>query len=399
LFAVAALAAITVLSPGAAYGDLTKAVITVPPTATACQPVSLSALDSSIDETVLSQNNNLQTIAWDTGSAAGSPPVFGSPIPVPANVQFGTGQVPPAYGPQTVTFSTPGTYTVGVQLLDTFGTVSTGSTTITVGGGGSASASVPLPVPLFSTSTTVAYVGQPITFDGSASYEGKLTSSGCSATATPSVSDQVGGYTWDFGDGSAPVEGSALMSHAFSSPGTYNVILQVASTDPAGGIASAQHAVTVIAPPAPPPPPPPPAPEAATVALPSGTFKADSTGRISVRVRCVVASGACTGKLELTAPKPAHPEPTRAASRGRAQTIVLASASFSIAAGKSTVVRLTLTRGGRSDVQSVGGKGLTATLSAVPSGAHAALAPVSRTVRLITTVPPPRKRRTGKGHR
>jgi hypothetical protein len=374
----AVLAALAALSPAAAYGvtDGTVAALTAPASALQCQPVTLDASATLVDA-----NATLTTIQWDTGSG------FGAPIPLPT--VFTTGQVPSTGMTYTVSFGTLGTHQVGVQVTDSLGAQSTATATVNI-------TPAPIaPVPMFAASATVAYTGQPITFDGSGSYEATL-----GANCSPVIFKQVGGYTWDFGEGGVPVQAGAVVSHAFSSPGTYNVILRVLSTDPAGGQASATHTVTVLPAPSPPPPPqapsPPPPP---AVSLPIGIVKVDGDGYVKLLVRCLATSVACRGQLKLTALMPDAPK--KKARRGSAaaakprQTIVLAQTSFSIAARKSKLIRMRLSHAGRTYVQSAGKKGLAATLAALPpAAAQAALAPAARPVRLVAAVrkrPPTRR--------
>jgi hypothetical protein len=371
------LAALALLSPAAAQAS-TVAALSAPASAAQCQSVTLDASASNLD-----RNAFFSTIAWDTGSG------FGPATALPPGFDLGF-PPPPQDMMDSVTFGTPGTFTVGVRLTDTLGTTSTATATLRVTP--ITSSSAPVPVPSFAPSTTVAYTGQPITFDGSSSYE-VFPGAGCSPV--PVTSGQLGGYAWDFGDGAGGIAGAAVMSHAFATAGTYNVILRVASTDPAGGQASATHTVSVLQAPAPPPPPPPPPPPA--VALPKGTINVDGKGRLSLRVRCLATSGVCAGKLQLTAPKPATKKRkgTRAvvaATSKARQTIVLASARFSIAAGKSKTIPMRLSGAGRADVRAAARKGLSATLSAQPLAAHAALAPATQAVLLVSTTPKPRSR-------
>jgi hypothetical protein len=352
------------LVPTAAAEGATVAALQAPPSAAQCQSVLLDASSSN-----LAHDAFFSTIAWDAGSG------FGPPIALERTLQTG---FPPAPEDMrtSVQFSAPGTYTVGVRLTDTNGTVSTATAQLTVTP--ITSSSAPVPVPAFAPSATVTYTGQPVTFDGSASYE-VFPGSGCSGV--PVTSSQVGGYTWDFGDGAGGTPGAAVASHAFATAGTYNVILRVASTDAAGGQASATHTVSVLQAPAPPPPPPPPPPP--SVALPKGTIKVDGNGRISLRLRCLATSGVCAGKLQLTALKPAT----------KRKTIVLASIRFSIAARKAKVIRVRLSAARHADVLAAGKKGLTATIAAQPLNAHVALAPASQTVRLVAAIAKPKRRR------
>jgi PKD repeat protein len=251
------------------------------------------------------------------------------------------------------------------------------------------------PVALFSASTSVAYVGDAINFDGTASYQ-----SAPDQSCDPTVTHQLGAYAWDFGDGTGQAQGAALASHAFSSPGLYNVILRVTDVGGAAGLAAATHAVSVIPrPEAPqslsvPPPQTPPPPKKATVQLPTGLLSVDAGGYVTVRVSCLRAPHVCAGQLQLTTAKPVTRHRSHALRGARAspapKTIVLATAPFSVAAGKSAIVRLRLSSAGRAIVRGAGAKGLASTLTALPQGAHPVLSKAARPIRLLSAAKPPR---------
>ena len=65
--------------------------------------------------------------------------------------------------------------------------------------------------------------------------------------ATDATSGLTGDYEWAFGDGS-PAAGGAAVSHAFNTPGTFEVSVKVA--DAAGNQTTATKVITVAAPPA-----------------------------------------------------------------------------------------------------------------------------------------------------
>jgi ABC-type transport system substrate-binding protein/PKD repeat protein len=94
----------------------------------------------------------------------------------------------------------PGAYTVTVTVFDYYGASSSASVTIFI--------NMP-PVPVIS-SPALGKVGFPVTFDGSSSFDpdGFITS-----------------YFWDFGDGFTATD--AVVTHVYSSPGTYWVYLIV----------------------------------------------------------------------------------------------------------------------------------------------------------------------------
>jgi PKD repeat protein len=80
-----------------------------------------------------------------------------------------------------------------------------------------------------------------------------VVSTGQSASLDPSTSSSAGGYsstTWSFGDGTTSFSRSAptTTTHAFSTPGTYQVSLTL--VDPFGNLSTASHVVSVHAAPA-----------------------------------------------------------------------------------------------------------------------------------------------------
>lgn len=66
------------------------------------------------------------------------------------------------------------------------------------------------------------------------------------AAASTDVDGTIVGYSWNFGDGSAPGSGATL-SHTYTAPGTYTVTVTVA--DNGGETRTTSHQVTVVAPP------------------------------------------------------------------------------------------------------------------------------------------------------
>jgi PKD repeat protein len=113
------------------------------------------------------------------------------------------------------TFTTPGTYTVTLTLVDSYGNLASTSHVVTV--------HAPLRAAIVLGSVrTVA--GSPIVFGGS--------SSGGTGGSV---------YVWNFGDGSTGT--GAAISHTFSAPGSYAVSLAV--TDSSGATATTSVRVTV----------------------------------------------------------------------------------------------------------------------------------------------------------
>lgn len=110
-------------------------------------------------------------------------------------------------------YLTAGTYTVQVYSRDDSGNESDASTAITV-----EVANAP-PVALLRAVPSMVRAGQPITFDGSSSYD---------INAGGSISD----YTFTFGDGSSAVSGSATSAqHTYAYAGEYQATLVVQDSD------------------------------------------------------------------------------------------------------------------------------------------------------------------------
>ena len=127
------------------------------------------------------------------------------------------------------TFSTPGSYTVTLQVTDDAGLTATASRIITVT---EPETVQDPPVAGFSASQSSGIAPLAVTFDPAASSDDR----------------QIVSYRWDFGNGEVRTEPTAAsVSKTFGTPGTYGVILQV--TDDAGLIATASRTITVTAPP------------------------------------------------------------------------------------------------------------------------------------------------------
>jgi PKD repeat protein len=124
-------------------------------------------------------------------------------------------------------YSAPGSYVVTLVVTNNFGQTATSSTVVTVDAPPTASFTI-VPNP--------ATVGTPVGFNASGS------------TAPPGVS---AGYTWAFGDGGTA--SGPVVSHSYTSPGTYAVTLIVVDSD--GQSATTIERVTIV--PRPPGKPPP----------------------------------------------------------------------------------------------------------------------------------------------
>ena len=127
-----------------------------------------------------------------------------------------SGSLPAA--PTAHRYDRAGTYTVRLGVSDGHATT-VETTTVTVWSSE--------PLQAVAGDDVSVTVGVPVTFDGSAS--------------RPQLG--IGGYTWDFGDGSPSVDG-ARATHAFAEPGTYTVTLRV---DRGGESSSATLTATVNA--------------------------------------------------------------------------------------------------------------------------------------------------------
>ena len=134
---------------------------------------------------------------------------------------FGSGSFTGSGQTTTHTFTTPGSYTVRLQVTDALGRTATTSQTVQV--------DAPL-APSFSvTPASGALTGSSVSFNatGTTGGRGPLT------------------YAWDFGSGSFTGSGQTT-THTFTTPGSYTVRLQV--TDAVGRTATTSQTVQVDAP-------------------------------------------------------------------------------------------------------------------------------------------------------
>jgi len=118
-------------------------------------------------------------------------------------------------------FSAPGTYVVTLTVVDNGGTSDSTSQAIQVG-----ATNLP-PNAAFTYSPVSPGVAEWVRFDGTGSSDPDGT---------------IAGYTWSFGDGTAPVGGSVVY-HQFASSGTYVVTLTVQDDDAATD--STSHTIVV----------------------------------------------------------------------------------------------------------------------------------------------------------
>jgi PKD repeat protein len=124
-------------------------------------------------------------------------------------------------------FSTAGDYTVVLTVTDDLGLKGTKAVTVNVSAGGSGGGGTPTATYVFS--PTQPQVGQVVQFNADTSRAG----SGHTLVS----------YGWNFGDGAVATGSTA--THAYSTDGTYNVVLTV--TDEAGQRGTISQAVTVTA--------------------------------------------------------------------------------------------------------------------------------------------------------
>jgi PKD repeat protein len=157
---------------------------------------------ASFDPTTSTQSaGSISSVSWNFGDGSTA---FSTSAPAPINH----------------TYAVPGTYTVTLTLVDSFGNLATASHPLTTGA---------RPAAAF-TGPTSGVVGRAVTFDASGSTyaNGPLT------------------YAWSFGDGTTSAAGPAT-PHTYSAPGTYTVSLTV--TAPGGLQSTISHQIAVAGPP------------------------------------------------------------------------------------------------------------------------------------------------------
>jgi PKD repeat protein len=218
-------------------------------------------------------------------------------------------------------YTAAGTYTVTLTATSGAGASDVATHTVTV------TDAPPVPVVTFPATATV---GAPVSgFDASGSY-----------TAVGPVADVY----WDFGDGSAVVDG-ATGKHTFTAPGSYTVTATV--MDDEGATATQSAVITVLAPGSgangnPPPganrPPSGANPPGTTSAGPSlharltvGRRITVKHGRLAVSLACANPGLVCSGRLTLTV-------------RVGRRTVTVASGRFAVKPGGRLTLRLALRR-------------------------------------------------------
>lgn len=118
------------------------------------------------------------------------------------------------------TYSQPGNYPVTLTIVDVLGRVGTTAQSLTVGAGTN-------PTATFFVTPSSPNVGQTVTFNASTS------------VAAPGHS--ITSYEWDFGDGRTA--GGATVTHAYTAPGSYTVLLR--TTDSAGRKGTSTQTINV----------------------------------------------------------------------------------------------------------------------------------------------------------
>jgi hypothetical protein len=237
------------------------------------------------------------------------------------------------------TYRTPGTYTATLNLLNDFGTY-TATRQIIVTGVGSVTASF--------TGPATAITGQNVTFDASGSTLGN--------------GDSVLDYHWDFGDGTSDDTSSPIENWVFATAGEHTVTLT--ETDRVGATSTATMQVNVLQGPAPPITTlPPPTTTSTTQTTPPDTGgSGGSTGRatkksgavatprirsvkksrqLAVTIACPASKATCTGQISVQTADPVADSTTLHAKK---KVYTLGTASYSVKAGASQAVSVTLAK-------------------------------------------------------
>jgi PKD repeat protein len=210
------------------------------------------------------------------------------------------------------TYAVPGTYTVTLKLVDSFGNAATVSQSVTAD---------ELPTASF-TGPASGVAGAAVTFDGGGSSDpdGSIT-----------------GYSWSFGDGKTSAAGPTT-PHTYSAPGTHTVTLTV--TDSSGLQSTTSHQVVISA-----------APGGALTAI-AGVGNVKVTGNTAVvTVTCKGPSAAtCSVSLQITV--------TEASTRGkvvavaaaktiRKTTVVVGEVTVTLSGGTTRTIQIGLGETGK----------------------------------------------------
>ncbi len=173
------------------------------------QGISLNATASSDPDAA--SGDSIASYSWDINNDG----TFGDATGVTPALTWGQLQ---SFG-----ISSPGTYTIKLQITDAFGATSTDTTTLNVYGTS--------PIALFTTNPNPSACNQMISFNASSSGHQNPTKS-------------IVSYAWDFGDGTANGSGVAT-AHAYSLFGFYTATLTITDNSAPARTASTTHTVTV----------------------------------------------------------------------------------------------------------------------------------------------------------
>jgi hypothetical protein len=249
----------------------------------------------------------------------------------------------------TYTFTTLGTFRVGVQVHIQGGvTTEPVFHTVTV--------VAPRPTAAFTASTRTPAAGGTVSFDATNSIDPGQSGAGA---------HRLKSYTWDFGDGSAPVTTTTpTTSHAFANAGaatlnrTVRLVVVSAddvSSDPfsqsiaVGGTPTqtqtqTQTTTTPTTPTTTTPGPRGTNPPVVTFPQPTlGSPAVDARGTASFTLRCPSGGNPCTGTIVLTTKVT-----KKVRGRKKVTTVKLGTVTFSVDAGKSKVIKVKLSATGRS---------------------------------------------------
>jgi PKD repeat protein len=226
------------------------------------------------------------------------------------------------------TYTTPGTYTATLDLVNDFGTLRvTREIDVTTSG----------PTTAAFTGPATAVAGQPVSFDAAGS---------SSPAGEPFVD-----YHWNFGNGASDDTSGPAETWIFENPGTFTVTLTVINALGVGTTATQQIAVAPA--PIPSVPAPAPAPPTTTTGTSPTAHTADRSPTtlsprlaavkrataLKVTLSCPSTKVSCGGTLQV---RTASAVPLSAHRGAKRRTLTLASAKFSIASGASKTLTVHL---------------------------------------------------------
>jgi PKD repeat protein len=248
---------------------------------------------------------------------------------------FGDGSATATGAKPSHLYGAGGTYTVTLTVTDSAGVTATATHSVSVQG---APPLDEVPTASLTASPNPAPAGAPVAFDGSASSD---------------PDGSIVGYAWSFGDGSAIGTG-ATPSHTYPAPGIYTVTLTVTDSSAQTATSTLSLSVQAAAPVVTPPPQgpstqlletlpalgvlpssehkPAPTPDAA---LASTSLAVSSSGLVSVKISCPAGVSSCIGTVTLRTL-------SAVSARSKAAVLTLAVASFTVAGGHESAVKLHL---------------------------------------------------------